>query len=260
MNIWTEKSFEIAKKQGYLDKISEIYPINQTGGENRIDENSIKEIRKLLNVHKPKELISYLIKLKRFPFDDPYIGFIRHFEEALSRNPKTVKRIFKRLETLGVDGIIEGINRPKSASRKFGHYFSHWIHKQYKVLPEDKFLKINNGIVSLEGGDKKLKDFAKKYLNYDRKKGLDFVIKVKNVYIIGESKFVSSPGGTQDKSVREVKNLVKERKILKVIKVGLVDGVPWVASSTLYRSLHELKPDQYIMSALCFDEFLKFLN
>lgn len=260
MNIWTEKSFEISKKHGYLDKISEIYPINQTEGENRIDENSIKEIRKLLNIHKPKELISYLIKLERFPFDDPYVGFIRHFKEALSKNPRTVKRIFKRLKTLGVTGIVEGINRPKSSSRKFGHYFSYWIHKQYKVLSEDNFLKTNNGIVALDGGDKKLKDFAKKYLNYDRKKGLDFVIKVKNIYVIGESKFVGHSGGTQDKSVREVKNLVKERKIINVIKVGLVDGVPWVASSTLYKSLHELKPNQYIMSALCLDEFLKFLK
>jgi len=260
MNTWVEKSFQIAKSQGYLDKISEIYPINNGGEENRTDQDSVLEIKKLLKIHKPKKLISYLIKLERFPFDDPYIGFIRHFEDALSKNPKTVGRIWKRLKGLGVEGIIEGINRPKSASRKFGHYFSHWIHKQYKVLSEKDFLKTNKGIIVLDGGDKKLKEFAKKYLNYDRKKGLDFILKVKNIYVIGESKFVGHSGGTQDKSVREVINLVKENKIPKIFKVGLVDGVPWVASSTLYRGLHELKDDEYIMSALCFNAFLKSLR
>lgn len=260
MNIWAEKSFEIAKKRGYLDKISEIYPVNNNIEENRINENSVKEIKKLLSIHKPEKLISYLIKLERFPFDDPYIGFIRHFEGALSKNPKTVERIWKRLKALNVDGIIGGINRPKSASRKFGHYFSHWIHKQYKISSEKDFLKINKGIAVLDGGDKKLKEFARKYLGYDRKKGLDFVIKVKNIYMIGESKFVSHSGGTQDKSIREVLGLVKGNKNPKLIKVGLVDGVPWVASSTLYKSLHELKHDEYIMSAICFNDFLKSLK
>ena len=259
MNTWTEKSFEIAKNHGYLDKISEIYPVNQTNIENRVDDDSVKVIKNLLNKHKPKELISYLIKFKRFPFDDPYVGFIRYFEDALYKNPKTVARIYKKLTVLGLEEIIEGVNRPKSTSRKFGHFFSHWIHKQYKVLQENDFLKTKKGIVILDGGDKKLENFAKKYLNYNRGKGLDFIVKVKNIYVIGESKFVSSPGGTQDKSVREVKNLVKEKKVPKVIKVGLVDGVPWVASSTLYRSLHELKANENIMSALCFDDFLESL-
>lgn len=260
MNIWTEKSFKIAKENRYLDKISIVYPVNLSEEENIVNDDSRKEIKRLLNIHSPKKLISYLLKFKKFPFDDPYVGFIRSFEDALSTNPKTVRRICKRLKSLDTEEIIEGINRPKSASRKFGHYFSHWIHKQYKVLSENKFLKTNRGIVVLEGGDKKLKEFAKKYLNYDRRKGLDFVVKIRDIYVIGESKFVSSPGGTQDKSVREVMSLVKNNSDEKFIKVGLVDGVPWVASSTLYRSLHDLETNEYIMSALCFNDFLKSLK
>ena len=46
MNIWTEKSFKIAKSRGYLDKISEIYPVNQTDIEDRVNNDSIKVIIK----------------------------------------------------------------------------------------------------------------------------------------------------------------------------------------------------------------------
>jgi len=257
MNIWAEKSFKIAMEDKYLDRVLEIYPVNFGEKENLLDKNSIKEIKKLLDTHKPKELIYFLIKQKRFPFDDPYIGFFRHFEEALDKNPKTTSRIWNKLKNIGLEGIIEGINRPKTASRKFGHYFAHWIHKKYKILNVDDFLKNDKGIVALEGGDKKLKEFSKQYLGYDRKKGLDFVVKVKDIYVIGESKFVGQSGGTQDKSVREVISLVKNNSNRKFIKVGLVDGVPWVASSTLYKSLHNLDKNEHIMSALCLGDFLR---
>lgn len=257
MNKWTEKSFKVAKEKGYLDNITDIYPINNTGEEDRVNKNQIIEIEKLIKSHKPKELILLLLKLDRFPFDEPYIGFVRHFKEALDHNPKTLKRIFDRLKQIGVKEIVKGINRPKSSSRKFGNYFSAWFSKQHKIVNVETLLKSNKGIYILEGGDKALAIFAKKYLKYDRKKGLDFVIKVNNTYIIGEAKFVSHSGGTQDKSVREVIHMVKGKKLPNVILVGVVDGVPWVASSTLSKSLHKLKENQHIMSALCFNEFLQ---
>lgn len=256
MNIWVEKSFEVAKGKGYLDKISEIYPVNYDDKKGKINEEVIKEIKKLLDTHQPKELINYLIGMDRFPFDDPYVGFLRHHKDALSDNPKTLERLWKRLECLGTKGIVEGINKPKSASRRFGHHFSKWLHSQYETLSQEEFLKSKNRIVVLKGGDQKLKKFAKDFLGYERKKGLDFVIKTGNIFVIGESKFVGHSGGTQDKSVREVVSLVKESKIKNVTKVGLVDGVPWVASSTLYKSLHELKSEENIMSVLYLNEFL----
>jgi len=259
MNTWTEKSFEAAKEKGYLDNLSLIYPVDQNEIEERIERDKIKEIGKFLHARQPAELITFLIKLERFPYDDPYVGFIRHFNDALYKNPKTVDRIFKRLQLLKIKGIVAGINRPKSASRKFGHYFSAWLHKQYKTVDEQNFLKSTSGIVVLKGGDNALALFAKKYLNYDRKKGLDFVIKSGKTYIIGEAKFVGHSGGTQDKSVREVISLVKGKRLENIIKVGVVDGVPWVASSTLYKSLHKLRPDQMILSALLFKKFIESL-
>jgi len=260
MNTWTEKSFAVAKDNNYLDDLSFIYPVNQNETENRIEKERIKEIEKLLHSRNPAELIKFLIKLERFPFDDPYIGFIRHFNNALDKNPKTVDRIFQRLQLLTIKGIVEGINRPKSASRKFGNYFIAWVHKQYKTVSEEEFLKSKNKICALKGGDKTLALFAKKYLKYDRKKGLDFVLKAGYTYIIGEAKFVGHSGGTQDKSVREVISLVKGKKLEKVVKVGVVDGVPWVASSTLYKSLHKLKSEHTIVSALLFEKFIKSLH
>lgn len=256
MNTWTEKSFELAKEKGYLDKIFKIYPVEQNGSENLVDDEMKEKIKEFLNNKNAKDLIAFLITFKRFPFDEPYLGFLRHFNEALEKNPKTKERILIRLQKIGIQGIIDGINRPKSASRKFGKYFSFWIQNNFKVLEEKEFLIKNQGIYVLKGGDKKLANYARKYLKYDRKKGLDFVIKVNNIHVIGEAKFVSHSGGTQDKSVREVVNLVKDKKPTCIL-VGLIDGVPWVSNSTLSKSLHDLKEDQYIMSALFFKEFLQ---
>lgn len=256
MNNWTEKSFALAKEKGYLDRIFKIYPIEQSDSENIVEEDLKKEIKNLLDTHKPKELIKLLLTFKRFPFDEPYIGFLRHHKESLDKNPLTIKRIFERLQKINFQGIVDGINRPKSASRKMGNSFTSWLYKNFKVLDEAQFVDSNTGIVVLHGGDRKLANFAKKYLKYDRKKGLDFVIKKDKTYIIGEAKFVSNVGGTQDKSVREVIGLIKYDTKNKFIIVGLIDGVPWVSTSALSKSLHELKENQHIMSALYLKDFL----
>lgn len=259
MNIWVEKSFKLARKNGYLDRISEVYPIDISDIEDNVTQNDEYQIKELLRKKDKKGLILFLVKMKKFPFDEPYIGFIRIFNDAIDKNPKTIDRIFERLETLGLEEIINGINRPKSASRKFGSYFSKWLRKKYRSTSNfEEFLKSEDKLIILNAGDSNLRKFARKYLDFDRKKGLDFIFKVNKNYVIGETKFVSANGGTQDKSVREVLSMVKG-KTSKATIISILDGVPWVGTSELYKSLHDLNKDQNIMSLLLLDDFLKTL-
>lgn len=259
MNIWANKSFKIAKGKGYLDKLSKIYPVDDGTGEIvPVDNKIIKHIKQLFTSKKREELLLYLLDFKRFPFDDPYVGFLRHDIKAIKNNPQTINRLWVKLTNLGLVEIIQGISRPKSASRKFGQYFSNWLKTEFPTLSEKDFISSKKKIAVLSGGDVSLQKFAKDNLGYSRSKGLDFVVKVKNNFVIGEAKFVSHSGGTQDKSVREAIDFVSGVKVNQnVLKVAVIDGVPWVGSSSLYKSLKDLDIDRNVMSALLLKKFFK---
>lgn len=256
MNYWVEKSIKLAQGKGYLDKLSLVYPV------------SINTVRKLSSTEKQlveeaygkrstRLLIETLFSFKRFPVDDPYIGFLRKDASAIKRNPKTVKRIGQQLFRLGPVGIVKGIERPKSSSRQFGQHFKNYASKLgYPVLNEEDFLK-SKGIAFLEGGDAKLKKFAKTHLGYRGGKGLDLVFRIENRHFIGEAKFISTPGGTQDKSFRETMSFVSKRS-QKAEHIAIVDGVVWAPTTerNLYGKLRKLPPKKLIMSALLLKQFI----
>lgn len=262
MNKWVQKSFELAASRGYLDKLSDIYPVDTTV-RREIDRKTEGDISRAFKNGSKKELILTLLRLDRFPIDDPYIGFIRKDKNALDKNPKTFRRINRRLRMLGLKGILEGVRKPESSSRKMGHMFKKWLHGLgYPVLPANQILKTRAKIGVLAGGDAALKDFAKKELGYKGDKGLDLVLKAGRRFIIGEAKFISASGGTQDKSFRETMNFIR-RKDSRAIRVAVVDGVVWAPASdknnrkSLYSTIRNLKDGQIALSALLLKEFLK---
>lgn len=262
MNKWVQKSFESANSHGYLDNLSDIYPVDTTI-KRQIDAKAKNAIVNAFKIGDKKELILTLLRLDRFPIDDPYIGFIRKDKDALDKNPKTFKRISKRIQALGLKGILEGVSRPESSSRKMGHMFKKWLYGLgYPVLPADQILKTRVKIAILTGGDAALKDFAKKELSYKGDKGLDLVIKIGKRFIIGEAKFISASGGTQDKSFRETMNFIRH-KDPRVIRIAIIDGVVWASAGgknnlkSLYGTIRNLKSGQIALSALLLKEFLK---
>lgn len=263
MNKWVKKSIDLAKGHGYLDRLSEIYPINPEVGRN-IKQHEIEMIKNAFKGKNKAKLISALLDLKRFPFDDPYIGFFRKDRGALERNPKTVRRIGKKLFKMGIEEIVIGATRAKTPSRQIGQMFKNWLPKlKYPILPKEKFLK-HKGVAILEGGDVSLMNFAKEELGYKREKGLDLVMKIKNKFIIGESKLITTSGGTQDKSFREGISFVKNRnKNKKVIQIAILDGVLWLTGKkknkkpTLYDTVQNLSNKEIALSALLLNEFIK---
>ena len=212
-----------------------------------------------------KKLISCLLDLERFPIDDPYIGFLRKDKNALDKNPKTIKRIRKRLFQIGLDEILLGVSRAKAPSRQVGQMFRKWAHGLgYPVLSRNDFLK-NNKIAILEGSDISLMNFAKEELGYSGQKGLDVVLKIRDKFIVGEAKFITTNGGTQDKSFREGMLFIKQ-KDKNIIRIAILDGVVWLISKkeylkkkklSLYETVINLSNGEIALSALLLKDLIK---
>lgn len=264
MNKWVKKSIKLANGQGYLDKLTSVYPVN-LNLTRIVGLNKKEEIKKSFAKKNNKELISALLDLERFPIDDPYIGFFRKDRKSLDKNPKTVKRIGKRLFKMGLNEILIGASRAKASSRQIGQMFRKWLYKiGYPVLSKNNFLNYKK-IAILEGGDKALKEFAEEKLGYRGQKGLDLVLRVGNKFFIGEVKFITRSGGTQDKSFREGMSFIKQ-KGENASRIALLDGVVWLVSRktltkkkkpSLYEGILKLKNNELVLSALFLKEFIR---
>ena len=134
-----------------------------------------------------------------FPVKDSYIGFIRLKPSAIDENPITVKRIAERLYSLGFDKMIEEATRPKETNRQLGNAFKKWLSKlDYNFVDKEEMLASDRGICVLNGSDKTLRSFATLELECKLQKGIDLVMKKDKKYIIGEAKFLTTPGGEQN--------------------------------------------------------------
>jgi len=277
MNQWVEKSMLLAQKEDYLDELAAVYPINVTVSEKA--NNDYKKVRNALKKKDRGELMRELLKFERFPVDDPYVGFFRKDKGGIERNPKTTKRITNDLFNIGSGKIIVGIERSKSPSRQFGQLFRHYVKKLgYKVFSDPKkFLASKRKVAFLDGGDEMLKNFAKNELGFKGEKGLDLVFRIKGKYFIGESKFISVGGGTQNGGFREALAFIKKTSG-SAQRIAILDGIIWLTQKkvnkkkkinkkkkgkkkkgSLYGQLFKVKPNQVVMSALLFKNFIKSL-
>jgi hypothetical protein len=255
MNEWIQKSINLANSNGYLDKLFKIYPIEL--GDIRGVPDSIKnEVQKAFRTKNKIGLIKELLKLPKFPIDDPYIASLRRHPSLLQKNPETIERISNKLFSMGIDAILELASKPKSPSRQLGHSFKRWLRNIiYPFLEESKF-KIHDGVAFLEGSDKKLKKFAVNELGIrNLKKGIDFILKIKNKFILGEAKFLTDYGGTQNNQLRDAINVAKIKKD-NIMGIAVIDGIVWFESNAyMHRTMKSL--DCVALSALLLEEFIK---
>ncbi len=255
MNKWVQKSLQLANSRGYLDKLFKIYPI-ELGDIRSVPDNIKSEIQKAFKSKNKTELIKELLKLPKFPIDDPYIASLRRHPSLLSKNPETIERIGGKLFSMGIDTVLELAGKPKSPSRQLGHSFKKWLRTlDYPFLQEDSF-KENNDIAFLDGSDKKLKKFAIEELCIrNLKKGIDFILKIKNKFILGEAKFLTDYGGTQNNQFRDAINVARINKN-GVIGIAVIDGIVWFESNAyMHRTVKSL--NGIALSALLLEEFIK---
>lgn len=257
MNHWTKLSIEYANQRSYLDDLFQFYPTIPEGIRD-IDENIWAEIEKAFKRKNNETLIRQLFKLDLFPIKDSYVAFLKKDNSAIDRNPKTINRLCGRLYEMGLDKIYERCSEPKETNRQIGPMFKNWLDKKtLGVMPVslEKFLSNDKDAV-LKATDEEKKQFAKKHLNYNRDKGLDFVARFNGKFVIGEAKFLSDIGGSQNSDFEDAIATL-EAKDANAVRIAVLDGILYLkGKSKMHKFITNPYKDYKIMSALVLREFL----
>ncbi len=240
MNTYTEKSIELANQKNYLDLLFKVYPLSPDTIRD-IDETIWKSVENHYTGGDNIELFKSLLKLPLFPVKDGYIPYFRHDLSAVDRNPDTVNRICGRVRELELEKLWEKCTQPKETNRQMGPLFQNWLNKGVLgtfPVDEKEFLSKRDGLAVLNGRDAALADFARRYLGYTRDKGLDFVAKKGDIFIIGEAKFISDEGGHQNDQFLDAITTLETPTNSNVLKVAVLDGILYIKSKKkMYKTI-----------------------
>ena len=257
MNRWSELSIDYANQRSYLDDLFQIYPTIPEGIRD-IDKGAWAKIEQAFYEEDNYSLVYELLQLDLFPIKDSYIAYLRRDRRAIERNPRTINRICGRLYEMGIDKIFERCTEPKETNRQIGPMFRYWLkEKSLGITPVkwESFVE-NSDDAILAGSDKENMNFAKQRLGYNREKGLDFVARFNNKYVIGEAKFLTDFDGHQNAQFNDAISTLTTEGV-NAIKVAILDGVLYIKSDNkMHKSLTEQYGDYNIMSALVLREFL----
>ena len=122
-----------------------------------------------------------------------------------------------------------------------------------------KFLNTNKNAI-LIGSDDEMKSFARENLGYSHDKGLDFVARINEKFVIGEAKFLTDFGGHQNAQFNDAISTIESPSNSDVIKVAILDGVVYIKSTgKMFRNITNEYKDYNIMSALVLKNFLNSL-
>ena len=256
MNEWAQKTLKIVEKEDYLDKLQKVYPHEDAPRE--IDHQSLEEIRNAFQDKNNDVLIKKLLDLPKFPYKDSYVGFLRTDREAIKRNPETVKRICDTLYQMGINGVIDGISKPKEANTRRGQQFTNWLKKKFEFVNTGYFEKSKKGILVLDVNEKEARDFCNKVLGAGISKRPDLVAKSGAEYIIGEAKFLSSSGGNQGRAFDDGMKLAANPSG-KAHKIFILDGIHWIESGS--EQFNQIQfGNAAILSVLLLGKYLKTVN
>jgi hypothetical protein len=289
VNLWTMKTLKLAEEGDYLDKLLEIYPA-ELPPNRPLRENIKKEIKNLYEAGKYEDLVNLLLDLDRpFPVEHPYAALLRYLgkgqrKKVMERNPQVVKALADLLASLGPNNIIKGIERPKDINRVLGNAFKNWVKNRFVRKPfrivdySPNLLRCNTDeeICIFVGSDEEIGSFVRKYLE-PMKLELgeprlsehffyrDILINVRGVFILGEARFLSTPGGSQSrdlentldfvKTMEEISALAKNRGI-EIKGIALLDGIAWFDGKYIETIKQRATGDKVVMSALFLEEYL----
>lgn len=263
MNFWTNLSIEFANQRNYLDELYKVYPISPNL-RREISPESCRAIETHFTNRNNVELVKELLKLDLFPLKDSYVPYLRRDKSSIERNPNTVNRIAGNLYAMGLDVIFDRCSEPKETNRQMGPMFKNWLKSGVlgcKICEEeDEFLFVKENAIFL-ASDSRMKEFAIKHLGYTRtNKGLDFIAKFNNKYVIAETKFLTDFGGHQndqfEDAIATLTSPIKSDCGKEVIKIAITDGVLYIRGrNKLYNFLQE-NSELTILSALVLREYL----
>lgn len=256
MNLFTEKSIELANQRNYLDQLFSVYPLSPDSIR-EIDKEVWQRVEENFKKCNNIELFKALIELPLFPIKDGYVPYFRRDKSAIERNPDTVNRICGRVRELGLDVLYEKCTQPKETNRQMGPLFRRWVELgTLGVFPisEADFVNDDKNAV-LSGSDAQLKKFAQDNLEYTRDKGIDFIARFNKKYIIGEAKFISDEGGHQNDQFLDAMLTLKDKTASNVINIAILDGVLYIpGKKRMYKEI--TNNDLPVMSALLLRDYL----
>jgi len=256
MNEWSKRTLKLVTTQNYLDRLQEVYPHEE--GERSIGERAFVSIKAAFEEKDDIKLLNHTLNLQKFPYKDSYVAFLRKDKNAIERNPLTVKRICAHLYEKGIDKIIEGASESMEANRRRGNKFTEWTKKHFKLVGIDEFRASADGTVLLDASELQAKDFCNREMGVGISKRPDLVAKSGRNYIIGEAKFLSQTGGSQDRGFDDGMALAKNPSG-RAYKVFIMDGVYWIETGNArYKQIEY--GTAVVFSVLLLKRFLRTLN
>lgn len=270
MNIWTQKSIALANQQNYLDLLYKVYPISANLRREMSDEIK-NEIRAAVEIQDSEKLLRILISETNssrivFPIKDSYVAYLKHDTSAIERNPNTVDRITSMLYEMGYDDILNKATAPKETNRQIGPLFSDWLQRGSiggNLTDDEQAFLHSEGNIVYGGSDDHKAAFAKKYLGYTRQKGLDFLAKFNGKYVLGEAKFLSDFGGSQNSDFEDAEATLRAELTPTgngVVKIAIIDGVIYIDKCKGQKMAHRMRTefgeDEVIVSATLLRDFL----
>ncbi len=257
MNNWAKLSIEYANQRSYLDDLFQVYPTIPEGIRD-LDGDLWKCVEKAFSKRDNIALLENLLKLELFPIKDSYVAYLKRDKEALKRNPATADRLCGRLYEMGLDENFSRSSEPKETNRQIGPLFKRWVAKKslgVEPLKREKFLETKGNAI-LDASDAEMMAFAREHLNYRHNKGLDFIARFNNKYVIGEAKFLTDFGGHQNAQFNDAIATIKAKNV-QAIKVAILDGVLYIqGNNKMYKDIIGKLKNENIMSALVLREFL----
>lgn len=262
MNIWTQKSIELAAQSNYLDQLYRIYPMS-VNLRREIPHGVQQQIETNLASKNGIELLKILLKQEVFPIKDSYVAYLKRDATAIERNPATVGRLSGMLIEMGLTEILEKTSAPKETNRQIGPMFKRWIDSGALGVPvvsdADEFLQYQGNII-FNGSDVAMKKFASDYLGYKHDKGLDFIGKFNNVFVVAEAKFLTDFGGHQNAQFNDAIATMRskfQKTLFKVVPIAILDGVLYIQSKNkMFSSLYQFAEHETIVSAVLLRDYL----
>jgi hypothetical protein len=282
VNLWTMKTLKLAEEGDYLDKLLEIYPAGLPP-ERPLPEVIRKEIKELYEAGRYEDLVIRLLDLRHpFPVEHPYAALLRHLDRSqrmsvIKRNPQIIKVLANILASLGLNNIIRGVERPKDINRALGAAFRNWVGNKFartpfRIVDESyQLLRCNRDkeICIFIGSDVEIGSFVRERLRLEEPRARffnrDILVNVRDTFILGEARFLSTPGGSQSRDLDNILSFVEameeisahaRNRGIKIKGIALLDGIVWFYRDYVETIKRRAIGDVVVMSALFLEEYL----
>lgn len=241
-----------------------MYPLEIVAPE-RIDATLRRNIIRHHQARNTNELVSLLLSIDKFPYEDPIWYMLKNTQGCLENNPRQVERIANSLYAMTAEETVVRLESAPKLNTQIGPMFNSWLRNNFELQSLDEFRNSDEGIFVLNESEEAAKNFLINDLNQNVEKRPDLVAKVNRQYIIGEAKWIGQPGGNQDKQVEEVLQFCRNQRG-NVLRIGIIDGFPWSLYNNRgnlinFKTAVLIQESEYdILSALLIDEYLTSLD